>query len=101
MISDSRAYNTYGEDPLLAGQIWAALVRGIRSKGVMSAAKHYTAFDGGTDVYVDPQTLHEIYVARFDDAFEAGIASVLCSSNLINGAYSCVSGATLNGVLKS
>ena len=66
----------------------------------MSAAKHYTAFDGGTDVYVDPQTLHEIYVAPFADALEAGIASVLCSSNLINGVYSCGSGAMLNGVLK-
>jgi beta-glucosidase len=60
----ARAYNTYGEDPLLAGQIGAALVRGIQSKGVMSAAKHYTAFDGGSDVYVDSQTFHEIYARR-------------------------------------
>jgi beta-glucosidase len=95
-----RAYNTYGEDPLLTGQIGAEVVRGIQSKGVMSAAKHYTAFDGGTDVSVEPQTFHEIYVAPFADAVEAGIASVLCSSNLINGAYSCGSGATLNEVLK-
>jgi len=74
----ARAYNTYGEDPLLTGQIGAAVVSGIQSKGVMSAAKHYTAFDGGTDVVVDPQTLHEIYVAPFAHAVEAGIASVLC-----------------------
>jgi len=59
----------------------------------MSAAKHYTAFDGGTDVVVDPQTLREIYVAPFAHAVEAGIASVLCSSNMINGPYSCGSGA--------
>ena len=97
----ARAYNSYGEDPLLAGQIGAALVTGIQSRGVMSAAKHYTAFDGGSDVAVDPQTLHEIYVAPFADAVGAGIASVLCSSNRINGAYSCGSGATLNTILKS
>src|SRR4051812_7364711 len=89
----ARAYNTYGEDPLLTGLIGAAVVSGIQSKGVMSAAKHYTAFDGGTDVVVDPQTLHEIYVAPFAHAVEAGIASVLCSSNMINGPYSCGSGA--------
>ena len=97
----ARAYNTYGEDPLLAGQIGAAVVTGIQSRGVMSAAKHYTAFDGGTNVVVDPQTLHEIYVAPFADAVDAGIASVLCSSNTINGVYSCGSGATLNGILKT
>ena len=97
----ARAYNTYGEDPLLTGQIGGALVRGIQSKGVMSAAKHYTAFDGGADVYVDAQTFHEIYAAPFADAVDAGIASVLCSSNKINGAYSCGSGATLNQALKT
>jgi beta-glucosidase len=100
-FSFPRAYNMYGEDPLLTGQIGAAVVRGIQSKGVMSAAKHYTAFDGGTDVYVDPQTFHEIYAAPFADAVDAGIASVLCSSNKINGAYSCGSGATLKQVLKA
>ena len=55
-FSFARAYNMYGEDPLVVGQIGAAVVSGIQSRGVMSAAKHYTAFDGGTDVVVDPQT---------------------------------------------
>src|SRR5215475_13499208 len=66
----------------------------------MSAAKHYTTFDGAANVIVDRQTLREIYVAPFAHAVDAGIASVLCSSNMINGPYSCGSGATLNGVLK-
>jgi beta-glucosidase len=66
----------------------------------MSAAKHYTAFDSSPNVDVDPQTLREIYVAPFAAAVDAGIASVLCSSNTINGPYSCGSGATLNGILK-
>jgi beta-glucosidase len=96
----TRGYNTYGEDPLLTGQIGAAVVTGIQSRGVMSAAKHYTAFDGGTNVAVDAQTLHELYVAPFADAVDAGIAAVLCSSNTINGLYSCGSGATLNTILK-
>jgi len=96
----TRAYNTYGEDPLLTGQIGAAVVAGIQSRGVMAAAKHYTAFDGSANVVVDAQTLHEIYVAPFADAVDAGIASVLCSSNKINGPYSCGSDATLRTILK-
>ncbi len=99
-LTSARGYNTYGEDPVLAGQIGAAVVTGIQSRGVMSAAKHYTAFDGGTNVAVDAQTLHEIYVAPFADAVAAGIAAILCSSNTINGPYSCGSGATLNTILK-
>ena len=99
-FASPRAYNTYGEDPLLAGQIGAALVSGIQSRGVMSAAKHYTAFDGATNVVVDPQTLHEIYVAPFADVVDAGIAAILCSSNTINGPYSCGSGATLKTILR-
>src|SRR6202049_927779 len=51
----SRSYNTYGEDPLLTGQIGAAVVRGIQSQGVMAQAKHYVAFDGANDVRADPQ----------------------------------------------
>jgi len=97
----TRSYNTLGEDPLLTGSIGAAFVTGIQSKGVMSAAKHYTAFDSSPEVIVDPQTLREIYVAPFAMAVDAGIASVLCSSNTINGPYSCGSSATLNGVLKT
>jgi beta-glucosidase len=97
----ARTYNTYGEDPYLTGQIGAAVITGIQSKGVMSAAKHYTAFDGGTNVVVDPQTFREIYAAPYAEAVRAGVAAVLCSSNTINGVYSCGSGATLNGVLKA
>jgi beta-glucosidase len=96
----SRSYNTYGEDPLLAGQIGAALVEGIQSQGVMAQAKHYIAFDGANAVQLDAQTLHEIYAAPFADVVDAGVASIMCSYNQVNGQVACGNGALLNGLLR-
>jgi beta-glucosidase len=99
-ITFERNYNTYGEDPLLSGQVGAGLIRGVQSQGVMAQAKHYVAYDGGNDVSVDPQTLHEIYVAPFVDAVEAGVSSIMCSYNKVNGPYACGNGDTQNIILK-
>jgi beta-glucosidase len=98
--SFSRSYNTYGEDPLLTGQIGAALVRGIQSQGVMAEAKHYIAYDGANDVQVDAQTLREIYAAPFADVIDAGVASIMCSYNRVNAQFACGNDAILNGLLR-
>jgi len=91
-----RAYNTYGEDPLLTSLIGAAVLRGIQSQNVMAVAKHFIAYDSAaTDVWVDEQALHEIYMAPFEAAVRAGVASVMCSYNHINGPYACGNSATL------
>jgi beta-glucosidase len=99
-LSFSRAYNTFGEDPLLGGQIAAAEIEGIQSQGILAQAKHYVGYDGGTDVFIGPQALHEIYVAPFDDAVRAGVASIMCSYNKINGAYACNNPDTLITILR-
>ncbi|HEY4973350.1 MAG TPA: glycoside hydrolase family 3 C-terminal domain-containing protein, partial [Steroidobacteraceae bacterium] len=96
----SRSYNTYGEDPLLSGQIGAALVRGIQSQGVMAQAKHFIAFEGANDVQVDAQTLREIYAAPFAAVVDAGVASIMCAYNRINGESACGNDAMLNGLLR-
>jgi beta-glucosidase len=100
-LSFGRSYNTFGEDPLLSGQIAAAEIEGIQSQGILAQAKHYVGYDGGTDVFIGPQALHEIYVAPFDDAVRAGVASIMCSYNKINGAYACNNPDTLITVLRN
>jgi len=85
----SRAYNTFGEDPFLTGQIAAAQIQGTQGEGIMSQAKHFIGYDGANDVYIDPQTLREIYMAPFVDASNAGVASIMCSYNKINGLQAC------------
>jgi beta-glucosidase len=97
----SRGYNTYGEDPLLTGTIGSAFIRGVQRKGVMAQAKHYVGYDADSaDIEVDPQTLHEIYLTPFAEAVHAGVSSIMCSYNKINGVYSCGDGETLNAILR-
>jgi beta-glucosidase len=87
-----RAHNTFGEDPFLSGQIAAAQIQGTQGEGIMSQIKHYVAYEGANDVIVDAQTLREIYIAPFADTVAAGVSSIMCSYNKINGTYSCGNG---------
>lgn len=95
-----RAYNTLGEDPLLTGTLGADLIRGIQGGGIMAQAKHFIAYDGAGDVRVGAQALHELYLAPFADAIAAGVSSIMCSYNLVNGAYACGNRSTLTELLR-
>jgi beta-glucosidase len=97
----ARAYNSYGEDPLLTGVIGSALIRGVQGEGIMAQAKHFIGYDGANDVTVGDQALHEIYLAPFAEAVRVGVSSIMCSYNVINGAYSCGNRRLLTGVLRN
>jgi beta-glucosidase len=100
-IAFSRGYNTFGEDPVLTGEMGAAEIRGIQSLGVMAQAKHFVGYDtDGHDVSIDQQTLHEVYLAPFADAVQAGVSSIMCSYNRINGAWACENNSTLQKILR-
>ena len=43
-LSFKRAYNTFGEDPVLTSLIGAAEIEGIQSQHVMAVAKHFVGF---------------------------------------------------------
>jgi beta-glucosidase len=97
-----RAYNTFGEDPLLTSRMGVAVIQGIQSQHVMAVAKHFVGYDtAATDVWMDEQTLHEVYLAPFEAAVRAGVASVMCSYNHLNGPYACGSRATLIDILRN
>ncbi len=96
-----RGYNTFGEDPYLTGQIGAAEIKGIQSQHVMSQVKHFVGYDSdGGSTYIDDQTLHEVYVAPFDAAIRAGVSSIMCSYNRINGTFACGNQSTLTKILR-
>lgn len=49
---------------------------------------------------MDDKTLHELYLWPFANSVRAGVASVMCSYNRINGSYGCQNSKALNGILK-
>jgi beta-glucosidase len=100
-ITFARGYNTFGEDPMLTGAMGAAEIRGAQSQGVMAQAKHYIAYDTDSyNVFVDQQALHEVYAAPFSEAVKAGVSSIMCSYNRINGPFACGNADTLKTLLK-
>lgn len=100
-ITFARAYNTFGEDPMLTGAMGAAEIRGAQAQGVMAQAKHYVGYDSDSyNIYMDQQTLHEVYAAPFVEAIRAGVSSVMCSYNRINGPFACDNSDTLKTILK-
>jgi beta-glucosidase len=100
-ITFARGYNTLGEDPYLTGVMGAAEVRGEQAQGVMSQAKHYVAYDSDSyNIFVDQQALHEVYVAPFQAVVDAGVASIMCSYNKVNGAFACGNADTLKTILR-
>ena len=99
-----RAQETYGEDPLLLGEMGAALVRGTQ-RHVMACAKHYAlnSMENArftVDVTCDEATLHEVYLAHFHRVVEEGVAAVMTSYNAVNGEWAGQNEELLEGVLR-
>ncbi|HEX4225895.1 MAG TPA: glycoside hydrolase family 3 C-terminal domain-containing protein [Pseudonocardiaceae bacterium] len=103
-----RAFESYGEDPYLAGQIGVADIKGVQSQGVLAQVKHLAVYNQETnrntaadDAIVDPRTLNELYLPQFQDAVQQGqVASVMCSYSTINGSPACQNDYLQNQKLK-
>jgi beta-glucosidase len=79
----------------------AAEIRGIQSQHVMAMVKHFVGYDtDARNVSIDDQTLREIYVAPFEAAVLAGVASIMCSYNRLNGKFACGNESTLTRILR-
>ncbi len=101
-----RNFEYYSEDPFLAGQMGIGFVKGVQSKGVGVALKHFAANNQETRRFVinaeiDKRSLHEIYLRAFEDVVkQAKPWTLMCSYNRINGVYSCENKYILTDVLK-
>ncbi|KAF5019513.1 hypothetical protein F66182_8478 [Fusarium sp. NRRL 66182] len=108
-----RNWEGFGPDPYLQGIAGAETIRGIQDEGVMATIKHFIgneqehfrqAWEWGLpnaiSSNIDDRTLHEIYGWPFQNAVKAGVASVMCSYNMVNNSYACQNSKLLNGILK-
>ncbi len=97
-----RAFNTFGEDPYLTGEMAVSEVKGIQSEHVMAQIKHYVGYDSENfSTSIDDQALHEIYVAPFEAAVKrADVSSIMCSYNKLNGVFACGNKSTLQKILR-
>lgn len=103
---NGRNFEYLGEDPILAGRIVSAQVRGIQSQGVVSTIKHFVINTSETDrtwvnMVADERSLREIDLLPFEIAVkESGVGSVMCAYNKVNGTYACENAHLLNDILK-
>jgi beta-glucosidase len=88
-----RNFETYSEDPYLAGRIGVAYVQGVQSRNVGTSLKHYACNNQefermrGSSV-VDERTLREIYLPAFEAIVKEALPwTVMCAYNRINGVY--------------
>ncbi|KAI5369394.1 putative glycoside hydrolase, family 3, glycoside hydrolase family 3 domain, immunoglobulin [Septoria linicola] len=121
VVSGGRNWEGFTNDPYLAGQLVDPAVRGLQ-ENVVACVKHFIGNEQETNrnpfaqgllaplgvnlntsvsSNIDDRPMHELYLSPFYDAVRAGVGSVMCSYQHINGSYGCQNSKTLNGLLKT
>ncbi|XP_074651590.1 uncharacterized protein LOC141906236 isoform X2 [Tubulanus polymorphus] len=109
-----RNQETYGEDPFLSGVYAEHFVAGIQGKHprylqTNAGCKHFDAHGGpenipvprvSFDAKVSMQDWRLTFLPQFEACVKAGVHSVMCSYNSINGIPACANSELLTEILR-
>ena len=101
-----RNFEYYSEDPLLAGKLAAALIRGLQSQGIGASLKHFAGNSQEkarmvSDSRISAKALWDVYLPAFEIAVKEGNPwTVMAAYNLLNGTYCCENKWLLQDVLR-
>ena len=101
-----RNFEYYSEDPLVAGKLASAMVRGIQSQDISACVKHFCCNNKetnrcGSDSRVSERALREIYLKAFEIVVkEGGVWSLMTAYNLLNGTYTSENRELISGILR-
>ena len=87
-----RIWESFGDDPYLAGVAASQIIKGIQSNGVIACAKHFIGNDQetnrcGSSSNIKEQALWEIYMEPFYRSVkDAEVGSIMAAYNSVNDA---------------
>lgn len=109
LVRDPRAGRNFeylGEDPLLAGVLVGAQIKGVQSNGIIATIKHFALNNqeigrATASVEMDEAAMRESDLLAFQIGIERGKpGSVMCSYNKVGGTYACENRFLLTDVLR-